>query len=194
MHGPTAAVFIGRFQPYHLAHREILHDALRKYDDVVMVIGSSGRFRERTHRNPWTSYEREEMIRNDILPLGSRLHFHHQPDCPDADLLWARQVKLGVATQLDDFRGTRSISIVGSMKDASSYYLELFPSWTPDLRYASGMNATDIRHRYFNFWDGTPDAPHWAAHLPFGSTRLLLEFIGSPDFNKIKKEMTHVNK
>ena len=55
------ALFIGRFQPFHTGHYNAIKKLLKKYDEVVVVIGSSED--SYTKENPFTCGERIEMIR-----------------------------------------------------------------------------------------------------------------------------------
>lgn len=55
------ALFIGRFQPFHSGHFESVKEISKKFDEVVIVIGSSQHSNEK--RNPFTEKERTEMIR-----------------------------------------------------------------------------------------------------------------------------------
>jgi len=54
------ALFIGRFQPFHLGHGRILELMLEEYEEAVLVIGSAEE--SYTERNPFTGGERVEMI------------------------------------------------------------------------------------------------------------------------------------
>jgi nicotinamide-nucleotide adenylyltransferase len=56
------ALFIGRFQPFHMGHYEAIKKLLRKYGEVVVVIGSSQE--SFSSENPLTCGERIEMIRS----------------------------------------------------------------------------------------------------------------------------------
>lgn len=56
-----SALFIGRFQPFHKGHLEVIKDILTKHDHVLIVIGSAQYAREK--HNPYTAPEREEFIR-----------------------------------------------------------------------------------------------------------------------------------
>ncbi len=56
------ALFIGRFQPFHLGHYSAIKKLLKKYGEVVIVIGSSED--SFSKQNPFTCGERIEMIRN----------------------------------------------------------------------------------------------------------------------------------
>lgn len=54
-------LFVGRFQPFHNGHIEVIKDILKEMDEVVIVIGSA----QHSHRldNPFTAGERAVMIR-----------------------------------------------------------------------------------------------------------------------------------
>ncbi len=58
---PKRALFVGRFQPFHHGHLYALKKLLRKYREVVVVIGSSDD--SFSPENPFTCGERLEMIR-----------------------------------------------------------------------------------------------------------------------------------
>ncbi|MDD4447703.1 MAG: nicotinamide-nucleotide adenylyltransferase [Methanothrix sp.] len=54
------ALYIGRFQPYHLGHQAVLEKIGREVDEIVIVIGSAQE--SHTPENPFTGGERMEMI------------------------------------------------------------------------------------------------------------------------------------
>ena len=54
------ALFIGRFQPFHKGHLEIISKITKEYDHVIIVIGSSQYYN--THDNPFTIEERKKMM------------------------------------------------------------------------------------------------------------------------------------
>ena len=55
---------IGRFQPFHLGHVEAVKFALSNVDYLYIGIGSSNKSNEL--RNPFTSDERNQMIRSSL--------------------------------------------------------------------------------------------------------------------------------
>ncbi len=54
------AFFVGRFQPYHLGHHEVIKNVLKKVDELIIGIGSA----QESHslENPFTAGERVLMI------------------------------------------------------------------------------------------------------------------------------------
>ncbi len=57
-------LFIGRFQPFHKGHLRVVQEASKKYDEVIIGIGSSQY--SNTSDNPFTSEERELMIKKTL--------------------------------------------------------------------------------------------------------------------------------
>jgi nicotinamide-nucleotide adenylyltransferase len=55
------AVFLGRFQPFHIGHHKTVENYKEKYIEFEIVVGSSRK--SRTEKNPLTFEERKEIIR-----------------------------------------------------------------------------------------------------------------------------------
>jgi nicotinamide-nucleotide adenylyltransferase len=64
----TTALFVGRFQPFHLGHLEAIRNILKENDKVVIVIGSSQEIS--TPENPFPFWERERMIADSLKAEG----------------------------------------------------------------------------------------------------------------------------
>ena len=65
------ALYIGRFQPFHLGHLEVVKLILRRGIDLSIVIGSAQY--SHTRKNPFTAGERIEMIRESLKDEKIRL-------------------------------------------------------------------------------------------------------------------------
>lgn len=160
------AVLIGRFQPFHQGHLHLVDAALERADRLLILLGSH-RCAPDT-RNPWSSAEREQMIRA-ALPAAaqSRVEFLPLRDHLYSDNLWLAEVqqKVSEVTAEDD-----RILLIGHRKDRSSYYLELFPQWErEEVALRGNIHSTAIRTAYF----GGEDASIWAADLPPAVAALL---------------------
>uniref|UniRef100_A0A7J2TH77 Nicotinamide-nucleotide adenylyltransferase n=1 Tax=Archaeoglobus fulgidus TaxID=2234 RepID=A0A7J2TH77_ARCFL len=61
-------LFIGRFQPYHLGHHEVVKSILEEVDELIIGIGSA----QESHslENPFTAGERVLMISRALEELG----------------------------------------------------------------------------------------------------------------------------
>ncbi len=55
------ALFIGRFQPFHIGHLKILEYIKEKFNHIIIGVGSSQY--AHTQQNPFTFEERREMIK-----------------------------------------------------------------------------------------------------------------------------------
>jgi nicotinamide-nucleotide adenylyltransferase len=62
------ACFVLRAQPFHLGHLKVIKLILKKYDKVIIIIGSSQE--SNTDKNPFTLRERKEMIDKSLKSEG----------------------------------------------------------------------------------------------------------------------------
>ncbi len=87
----SKALFVGRFQPFHLGHLLAIEEILRKNDRVIIIIGSA---RQRnTPENPFSVEERIEMIKNSLLARGIRdFEIDSLHDFND-DKMWTAAIK-----------------------------------------------------------------------------------------------------
>jgi nicotinamide-nucleotide adenylyltransferase len=87
----TTALFIGRFQPFHLAHLQDIKTILKEADELIIGIGSSDE--KHTKENPFTVKERIEMI-DLVLPNNNITNYtvFPIPDFHD-DKKWIEHTK-----------------------------------------------------------------------------------------------------
>lgn len=143
----NVAVVIGRFQPVHLAHKELLDFAFEQADKVIVIIGSANQ--PRTFKNPFTADERAQMIFS-ACPNRRSPNLVTVPniDTPYNDSAWVSRVQRIV---YEHSNPTDKIVLVGHDKDQSTHYLNLFPQWgrIEFNNVINQLNATDIRNLYF---------------------------------------------
>lgn len=60
-------LFVGRFQPFHKGHLQIIQYASKKYDEVIIGVGSSQC--NHTKHNPFSSEERKMMIERSLKDI-----------------------------------------------------------------------------------------------------------------------------
>jgi bifunctional NMN adenylyltransferase/nudix hydrolase len=138
-------VLIGRFQPLHNAHLEIIKRATALTDRLVIITGS-GR-QPRTYKNPFTSAERARMIKSATLGLSMQIHVEENIDTIYNDQAWAVRVQ-GIVSKYRTPGG--KVGIIGHKKDDSSFYLDMFPQWGyEDVELIEFLSAVDIRDLYF---------------------------------------------
>jgi len=139
-------VFIGRFQPFHLAHMQTIKIALQQSQQVILALGSAQN--ERNIKNPFTAAEREQMILSNFSEADQqRIKFVHVIDVYD-DQKWQQLVK-SLVTEVAE--SDTKIGLIGHFKDESSYYLKLFPEWQMvELDSLVGaISATPLREAYY---------------------------------------------
>ncbi|HEY9064268.1 MAG TPA: bifunctional nicotinamide-nucleotide adenylyltransferase/Nudix hydroxylase [Burkholderiaceae bacterium] len=144
-----AAVYIGRFQPFHAGHAALLQHALQAAPRCVVVIGSA--FQARSPKNPFSWNERAEMIRQHLAPADrERVRFVPMRDYYD-ETRWTAAVHAGVAEALADHaQDPGEIALVGHFKDATSTYLRDFPLWRLiSVERELAVDATALRDAYF---------------------------------------------
>lgn len=54
------ALFVGRFQPFHNGHLQLIESISKNYDKIIIAIGSTQY--QNTNQNPFSFYERKYMI------------------------------------------------------------------------------------------------------------------------------------
>lgn len=150
------AVFIGRFQPYHVGHEYAIKRALEIANRVLVLIGDSGG--PRTIKNPFTFNERASMIDASLVAsLGRRGQVYYQQilDFPYTEHEWIAQVQRVVQ---ENHHEDETVVLVGHNKDSSSYYLNIFPQFKfIDTGYGEmgngitqAIDATEIRKMIFD--------------------------------------------
>jgi len=62
------SLIIGRFQPFHKGHLQLIKDMCVEYDEIIIGLGSSQYCN--TLKNPFTSDERKLMIKESLDKIG----------------------------------------------------------------------------------------------------------------------------
>jgi bifunctional NMN adenylyltransferase/nudix hydrolase len=141
---PTAALVIGRFQPFHLGHAALLQEALHRAPKVIVVLGSA--HQARSPRHPFTWQERAEMIKL-ALPEADRERIDFLPLRDHYDeTRWVEAVRAGVQQKV----GHGEVQLIGHFKDATSDYLRRFAPWhLVSLPRQHRVDATHLRAALF---------------------------------------------
>lgn len=151
---PNLCVFIGRFEPLHAGHCRVIQEGLDKADHLVVLVGSANE--PRTFRNPFNTAERVAMIqetfghhpRLKVLPLENSEYDLNE---------WIERTQRTVDQAWADLRAgdpslpkRPQVALIGHAKDATSYYLNLFPRWSSlNVPHHHLLSATDIREKLF---------------------------------------------
>ena len=186
-------VYIGRFQPFHLGHAEVVNKAMESCDLLVILVGSA--YQARTIKNPFTYDERVGMIRDYVnTDRISRTPIHFAPlrDQPYNDAKWIQSVQeevdAAIKTRIGDDVAVE-ISITGSDRDDSCWYLHAFPQWKSDLKAAvpegEDLNATTLRKHLFT-QDGLQSSV-WK-DVPPTTIKFLRSFVTTQEWATLKDE------
>jgi len=138
-------VLIGRFQPIHNAHLEIIKRATALCEQLVIITGSAAQ--PRTYKNPFTSAERAQMIKYAAGGLSMLISVEENPDTIYNDQAWAVRVQALVAKHT---KPGDKVGIIGHKKDDSSFYLDMFPQWGfENVELIEFLSAVNIRDLFF---------------------------------------------
>lgn len=112
-------VCIGRFQPFHHGHHELVKQALSVAKTALVIIGSA--HKAPSIQNPFSALEREEMIKLALTPEQlARVKFIHVRDYWYTQNRWLTEVQQLVAEATDDIDDDKICDI-----GETSY----FPQW-----------------------------------------------------------------
>lgn len=186
------AVYIGRFNPFHLGHAYILKEALENYKLTIVLIGSSGL--SRSIKNPFTYNERESMI----SCFASHSDLHHKliilplNDYPYNDNYWIQEVQKKVKKGITEFCIRENIilsdiTLIGANKDKSTSYLNYFSDWNLSLKSGyKNISGTNIRNTIFN-------DKSVLDKVPVSSANFITEFIKTFEFELLQQEYEYIS-
>jgi len=199
------AIYIGRFEPFHIAHQKTVEHGFELADNVLVLVGSCNG--PRTIKNPWTFDERKNMIEECFPEYDQLTHLFIEgiKDYTYDDNTWIRKVG-EVVDNLVKWKGInlRKIAVIGNDKDFSSFYLNYFPQWTfieeplfPP--HGDSIDATKIRQLLFTndveFTRGVLPAPVYKFMVVGEDVHGTLENIGfifKDEFKLLQKEWNYV--
>lgn len=140
--------YVGRFNPTHKGHIEIIRRALDQIEEkLILIIGSANE--HRTQRNPFTIEERIDLI---ILNLNQdelgKIIICQQDDLYNPEK-WATSIRMLIS----EYCLPNEIGLFGYEKDATSYYLKMFPEYENFIIneiQGDGISSTQIRKEIFD--------------------------------------------
>lgn len=177
-------VVIGRFEPPHHAHIDLFHFALTKGEKLIIVLGSDNKARDTV--NPWTSEQRVQMIRSCFSPeKNACIEFVFAKDY-QSNNMWVAAVQSAIDALTG---GEEDVKLVGHKKDASSFYLKLFPQWGDyiDPGQTSPLDATKVRSFIFR-----KDKISIKGLVPQGVYDFLSEWMETPEYERLHGEFHEI--
>lgn len=190
-------VLPGRFEPLHLGHIQNATEAAKIGKNVLFLLGSVNQ--PRTIKNPFSQAERAAMIKA-AFP-EPKFAIAGVEDNLYSDTLWAKSVREVVAKELKTNSSLKEIknpkiAILGHLKDESSYYLKIFPTWefvsVPGFAKTNDdkvIDATKIRQLMF---EGNLGFIESVLH-PTTYTSIL-EFSKTEDYKNLVEEYNFIRK
>ena len=171
-------VFIGRFQPFHLAHMQTIEIALQQSQKLILALGSAQS--ERNIKNPFLAVERERMILSNFSEQDQqRIEFVHVIDVYN-DTKWVQLLK-DLVNQV--VQPSSKVGLIGHFKDDSSYYLRLFPEWQmvelDSLK--DSISATPLREAYYR-------GDIQTEFFPQGTVQFLDEFQQTQTYQQLQQK------
>jgi bifunctional NMN adenylyltransferase/nudix hydrolase len=174
-------VLIGRFQPLHSAHLEIIKRATALCDQLVIIVGSANQ--PRTYKNPFSFAERRQMIYEATRGLAMEVVIESNTDTIYNDQAWAVRVQ-GIVRKHASGKGR--VGIIGHKKDDSSFYLDMFPQWGyENVELVEFLSAVDIRDLYFKW---TFNSNFIKNVVPDSTYESLMTFRKTEEFAQIIRE------
>jgi len=152
-------VYIGRFQPFHIAHQKTIERGFELADNVLVLVGSA--YGARSIDNPFSFDERNMMISSTFYDEYFTSATEHNLEVkPARDFTYdinawiANTNKIVNAHVKENLLDETKIAIIGHDKDATSFYLNHFPQWAEIEMPAyppvgDTIDATKIRRLMF---------------------------------------------
>lgn len=166
------SVIIGRFQPVHTGHmRDVLVPAYDESDHVLILLGSANRapspkdpfspsYRADLIRAAYRSYERPVEKKWGLPKVQFRPLYDYSYNLN----MWLEEVQEIVgryAQALSETYGEEfEITLYGTKKDQSSFYVDLFPQWKQVLgepNQVGRYSATNVRRSLYLEEEGFAD-------------------------------------
>ncbi len=159
-----AALFIGRFQPFHRGHMLVVQGMAKICPRVVIVIGSSNL--SNTKENPFNAAERKDMMQRalqgvDLIPVKD-ISFVEVSDMAD-DEAWVKAVLTAAGPTSVVWTGNEHVKTLFEKEGVEVKWIKEVP----------GISSTEIRDRMCHAGD-------WKSLVPPEVAGYLSEFDG-PD-------------
>ncbi|MCB9807211.1 adenylyltransferase/cytidyltransferase family protein [Candidatus Peribacteria bacterium] len=119
------AVFLGRFQPFHIGHMSIVEKIFHNdFERLLLIIGSADK--SGTDENPWDVQEREKIIRASIpLELQEKIDITSLADVPDDDV-WCKNLKTLLPSEVTLFTGNEWVRSICERHEIQTDWIDSY--------------------------------------------------------------------
>ena len=135
----VVGLYIGRFQPFHLGHLEVVKLILRKVNELTIVVGSAQY--SHTKNNPFKVGERIKMIRESLKE--SKINLNRVQITPITDInvhgIWVHHISL-YAGKFDIIFSNDPLT--SQLFNEAGFKVESIPFFKREI-----YSATEIRNR-----------------------------------------------
>lgn len=130
------AVFVGRFQPFHLGHFRVVEEYREEFESFSLVMGSASK--SRTPENPLTAEERKRIIRS-CFPDIHIIELEDEGSTEEDNRRWAEKLEEETGADVVISQNELVKRLVQEYTDMELVEQELYD---PEL-----FSATEIRKR-----------------------------------------------
>ncbi len=167
------ALYMGRFQPYHLGHHEVIKQIASEADEVIICIGSAQRSHEL--ENPFTAGERYLMISKSLREEGIS-NFYIVPILDvNRNAVWVSHVESLIPPVDVVFTNN---PLIGRLFKERSYEVR-----TPLLFNRKEYSGSEIRRRMLN-------NENWGVLVPKAVVEVVKEIEGIRRMNSLRRTDT----
>ena len=167
------AALIGRFQPFHLGHLDLIRQILTESNNVILIIGSSqANF---TPHNPFTAGERIQMIRNSLMESKiclEKVTLTHVMD---------NQNNYGWFSNLKSFAPPFDVLYTGNVFIKLLIEDEKILIREPNFSRKDLYNGSHIRQLMAN------DDPRWQNLVPYAVKKIISDLNGTERIRKLNE-------
>lgn len=198
------SVYIGRFNPFHNGHAHVLTSALKTSKLVIVLVGSAGQ--ARSLKNPFKFDERKQMIEGFVEKLrgdgGQLAELRVLPlrDYPYNNSTWIQSVQHIVNVNASGIQAidATNVTLVGSDRDESTWYLRSFPQWKLELSEAyktdGNISATSVREVLYESASLGTDLKKLVDRLPESTVKFLSSFAAGGGLEELRRQHAFVKK
>lgn len=164
----TRGLLIGRMQPVHKGHIQIIQKTLESVDEIIIGVGSAQS--SHTVKDPFTAGERIMMLNQSLVEAGvdnGRFYIIPMEDI-NMNSIWVAHVKSLTPPFSKVYTGNPLVQRL--------FYEEGFDVYAPPLFDREQLSGTEVRNRMLNNED-------WQSLLPKATVSIINEIDG---LNRIK--------
>jgi cytidyltransferase-like protein len=185
---------VGRFQPFHLGHAELISKAYSKCDHLIIFIGSSNI--SRTVNNPFTFEERRSVIFEFILSNWGEERIYDFSIEPLNDYIiennWVKYINRKIFELESIFKKEHETIYFTSNKDLETAYGYFKNKYKINTIEEKKISGSLIRKMYF-LSKGSDGYVHKTS-LPYDTISFLMSFRNKKTYKEIKEKYINEEK